>query len=45
MFFKIDNVTLDPDPGLDPNPNPNWAKILDPNSMYFDLQHWFQLYL
>ena len=28
-FFKIDNITLDPDPDLDP----------DPNSMYLDLQH------
>ena len=34
MFsFKIDSITLDPDP--------NWAKILDPdpNSMYLDPQH------
>ena len=31
--FKIDNITLDP--------NPNWANILDPdpNSMYLDPQH------
>ena len=33
--FKIGNITLDPDP--------NWAKILDPdpdpNSMYLDPQH------
>ena len=45
MFsFKIDSITLDPDP--DPNwakildPDPNWAKILDPdpNSMYLDPQ-------
>ena len=36
MFsFKIDSIPLDPDP--------NWAKILDPdpNSMYLDQQHWF----
>ena len=33
--FKIDSITLDPDP--------NWAKILDPdpNSMYLDPQHCF----
>ena len=33
--FKIDSITLDPDP--------NWAKILDPGptSMYLDPQHWF----
>ena len=40
FVFKIDNtVTLNPDP----NPDPNWAKILDPdpNSMYLDPQHWF----
>ena len=34
--FKIDSITLDPDP--------NWAKILDPDpdpiSMYSDPQHW-----
>ena len=36
-FFKIDSITLDPDP------DSNWAKILDPdpNSMYLDPQHWF----
>ena len=37
MFsFKIDCITLDPDS------DPNWAKILDtdPNSMYLDPQHW-----
>ena len=34
MSFKIDNVILDPD--LDPSPDPNWAKIPDPNSMYLD---------
>ena len=30
---------MDPDPDLDPDPN--WAKILDPdpNSMYLDPQH------
>ena len=30
FFFKIDRITLDPDP--------NWAQILDPdpNSMYLD---------
>ena len=28
IFFKIDNLILDPDP--------NWAKIPDPNSMYLD---------
>ena len=43
MFsFKIDitGITLEPDPDLDPDPN--WAKILDPdpNSMYLDPQHW-----
>ena len=34
--FKIDNITLDP--------NPNWANILDPdpNSMYLDPQHYRQ---
>ena len=40
-MFKIDNtVTLNPDP----NPDPNWATILDPdpNSMYLDPQHWFK---
>ena len=33
--LKIDCITLDPDP------DPNWAKILDPdpNSMYLDPQH------
>ena len=32
--FKIDRLTLDPDP--------NWAKILepDPNSIYLDPHHW-----
>ena len=32
---EINSLTLDPDP------NPNWAKILDPdpNSMYLDPQH------
>ena len=37
--FKIDCITLDPDPDLDPDPN--WARILDPdpNSMYLDPQH------
>ena len=46
MFsFKIDSITLDPDPNwaeiLDPDPN--WAEILDPdpNSMYLDPQHCF----
>ena len=34
--FKNDSITMDPDP------DPNWAKILDPdpNSMYLDPQHW-----
>ena len=34
ICLKIDDITLDPDP--------NWAKILDPNpnSMYLDPQHW-----
>ena len=35
--FKIDRITLDPDP------DPYWGKILDPdrdpNSMYWDPQH------
>ena len=33
FFFQIDSITLDPDP--------NWAKILDPDpkSMYLDPQH------
>ena len=39
--FKIDNITLDPDP------DPNWTKILDPdpapNSMYMDPQNWLKL--
>ena len=37
FYFKIDSITLDPDR----DPNPNWAKILDPdpNSMYLDPQH------
>ena len=34
ISFKIYNITLDPD--LDPDPN--WTKIQDPNSIYI----WFQ---
>ena len=30
--FKIDCITLDPDPDLDPDPN--WAKILDPDPKF-----------
>ena len=39
--FKIDSITLDPDPDLDPDSDPYWAKILDPdpNSMYLYPQH------
>ena len=40
MFsFKIDCITLDPDS------DPNWAKILDtdPNSIYLDPQHWYSM--
>ena len=44
--FKIKSITLYP--GLDPDPNPNWAKILhpdlDPNSMDSDTQHWLEKY-
>ena len=34
FLLKIGNITLDPEP--------NWAKILDPdpNSMCLDTQHW-----
>ena len=34
--FKVGSIALDPDP------DPNWAKILDPdrNSMYLDPKHW-----
>ena len=39
------NITLDPDPDLDPHPN--WAKFLDPdpNSIYLDPQHWWLAWL
>ena len=42
-FSKTDFKT--PDPDLYPDPDPNWAKILDPdpNSMYLDPQHWFMV--
>ena len=33
FFFKIDSITLDLDPDT------NWAKIPDPNSMYLDPGH------
>ena len=37
IFFKIDNTPVT----LDPDPDQNWAKILDPdtNSMCLDPQH------
>ena len=37
LSFKIDSITLD----MDPEPDPNWAKILDPdlNSMYSNWIH------
>ena len=37
IFSQIDNISLDPEP--------NWAKILDPdpNSMYLVPQHYFSL--
>ena len=31
FFFKINNITMDPDP--------NWAKILDPDPRYLNPQH------
>ena len=39
MFsFKIDSITLDPDPYLDPDPDPNWAKLRYPDpDLYLDL--------
>ena len=40
FFFEIDNIQIRI-PDLDPDPNPNWARILDPdlNAMYLDPQH------
>ena len=39
IFFQVDSIALDPDP------DPNWAKILDPDpySMYLDSQHWLEV--
>ena len=46
-YFKLDSTTLDLDPNLAPEPNPdqNWAKIMDPvpNSMYLDPRHWWKI--
>ena len=45
MLTITGNITLDPDPDLDPHPN--WAKFLDPdpNSIYLDPQHWWLAWL
>ena len=41
--FKIDSITLDPNPDLDLDPDPdldpNWAKILDPDQNLMSLDH------
>ena len=39
LFFKIDTITLDPDPNLDLDPNRSKIHDPDSNSMYLDPQY------